>query len=210
MPTLSAIFHFSNLIRESEGKTHSKAITLRQSLQQGDLRLLGPPSGRGTDGGARTRDRRVPADLRADSKATVPPTPPDAMKKKMKVIKAATQEIKTTSSYLYRNFFPAGPRYKRNIPGPASGQRQIATGSDQQSAERGIYVEHLCARDMSSCIMVLYLCFTVRFALFCHFLRQTTRRRNKQSHISKILLHAAQAARVMQFLYDYSKCTTSH
>ncbi|GFO01306.1 hypothetical protein PoB_002781100 [Plakobranchus ocellatus] len=46
------------------------------SPQKGDLRLLGPPSGRGADGGARTRDRRVPADLRADSQATVPPTPP--------------------------------------------------------------------------------------------------------------------------------------
>ncbi|GFN79260.1 hypothetical protein PoB_000576600 [Plakobranchus ocellatus] len=46
------------------------------SPQQGDLRLLGPPSGRGADGGVRTRDRRVPADLRADSQAIVPPTPP--------------------------------------------------------------------------------------------------------------------------------------
>ncbi|GFO10520.1 hypothetical protein PoB_003702500 [Plakobranchus ocellatus] len=45
------------------------------SLQQGDLRLLGPPSGQGTGDGARTRDRRVSADLRADSQATVPPTP---------------------------------------------------------------------------------------------------------------------------------------
>ncbi|GFO37359.1 hypothetical protein PoB_006386400 [Plakobranchus ocellatus] len=43
--------------------------------QQGDLRLLGPPLGRGADGGARTRDRKVPADLRADLQATVPPTP---------------------------------------------------------------------------------------------------------------------------------------
>ncbi|GFN98619.1 hypothetical protein PoB_002512500 [Plakobranchus ocellatus] len=42
--------------------------------QQGDLRLLGPPSDQGTGGGARTRDRRVPADLRADSLATEPPT----------------------------------------------------------------------------------------------------------------------------------------
>ncbi|GFO30300.1 hypothetical protein PoB_005680500 [Plakobranchus ocellatus] len=31
---------------------------------------------RGVDGGTRTRDRRVPADLRADSQATVPPTLP--------------------------------------------------------------------------------------------------------------------------------------
>ncbi|GFN90382.1 hypothetical protein PoB_001688800 [Plakobranchus ocellatus] len=45
------------------------------SPQQGDLRLLGPPSGRGADGRARTRDRRVPTDLRADSQATVPRTP---------------------------------------------------------------------------------------------------------------------------------------
>ncbi|GFO07997.1 hypothetical protein PoB_003450200 [Plakobranchus ocellatus] len=43
--------------------------------QQGDLRLSGPPSGQGAGGGAQTRDRRVPADLRADSLATVPPTP---------------------------------------------------------------------------------------------------------------------------------------
>ncbi|GFO30944.1 hypothetical protein PoB_005744900 [Plakobranchus ocellatus] len=37
--------------------------------------LLGPPSGKGTGGGARTRDRRVAADLRADSLTTEPPTP---------------------------------------------------------------------------------------------------------------------------------------
>ncbi|GFO02148.1 hypothetical protein PoB_002865300 [Plakobranchus ocellatus] len=43
--------------------------------QQGDLRLSGPPSGQGAGIGARTRDRRVPADLRADSQATVLPTP---------------------------------------------------------------------------------------------------------------------------------------
>ncbi|GFO49094.1 hypothetical protein PoB_007559900 [Plakobranchus ocellatus] len=46
------------------------------SPQQGDLRLSGPPSGQGAGGGARTRDRRIPADLRADSLATVPPTSP--------------------------------------------------------------------------------------------------------------------------------------
>ncbi|GFO32449.1 hypothetical protein PoB_005895400 [Plakobranchus ocellatus] len=40
------------------------------SPQQGDLMLLGPPPGRGADGGARTRDRRLPADLRMDSQAT--------------------------------------------------------------------------------------------------------------------------------------------
>ncbi|GFO29764.1 hypothetical protein PoB_005626900 [Plakobranchus ocellatus] len=35
----------------------------------------GPPSGQGDGGGARTCDRRIPAELRADSLATVPPTP---------------------------------------------------------------------------------------------------------------------------------------
>ncbi|GFO21304.1 A disintegrin and metalloproteinase with thrombospondin motifs [Plakobranchus ocellatus] len=44
--------------------------------QQGDLRLSGHPSGQGASDGARTRDKRVPADLRAESLATVPPTPP--------------------------------------------------------------------------------------------------------------------------------------
>ncbi|GFN92738.1 endonuclease-reverse transcriptase [Plakobranchus ocellatus] len=45
------------------------------SPQQGVLRLSDPPSGQDASGGARTRDRRVPANLRADSPATVPPTP---------------------------------------------------------------------------------------------------------------------------------------
>ncbi|GFO08329.1 acid sensing ion channel 1 [Plakobranchus ocellatus] len=44
--------------------------------QQSDPRLSGPPSGQGADGGARTRDSRVPADLRADSPATEPPPSP--------------------------------------------------------------------------------------------------------------------------------------
>ncbi|GFO25759.1 craniofacial development protein 2-like [Plakobranchus ocellatus] len=48
----------------------------RASPQQGDLRLSGPPSGQGAGSGARTCDRKVPADLRADSQATVLPMPP--------------------------------------------------------------------------------------------------------------------------------------
>ncbi|GFO09547.1 hypothetical protein PoB_003605200 [Plakobranchus ocellatus] len=47
------------------------------SPQQGDLMLSGPPSGQGASSGARTRDGRVPADLRADSQGTVLPTPPE-------------------------------------------------------------------------------------------------------------------------------------
>ncbi|GFO11400.1 hypothetical protein PoB_003790500 [Plakobranchus ocellatus] len=34
--------------------------------------------GRGADGGARNRDRRVPEDLRAESLTTVPPMSPDS------------------------------------------------------------------------------------------------------------------------------------
>ncbi|GFO06731.1 hypothetical protein PoB_003323600 [Plakobranchus ocellatus] len=45
------------------------------SPQQTDFRLSGPPSGRGAGGGARTHNRRVPADPRTDSLATVPPSP---------------------------------------------------------------------------------------------------------------------------------------
>ncbi|GFN99319.1 hypothetical protein PoB_002582500 [Plakobranchus ocellatus] len=52
------------------------SMELNASPQQGDLRLSGLQSGQGSSGGARTRDRRVPADLRADSLATRRPTSP--------------------------------------------------------------------------------------------------------------------------------------
>ncbi|GFO05179.1 hypothetical protein PoB_003168400 [Plakobranchus ocellatus] len=42
---------------------------------QGDFRLSVPPSCQGASDEARTCDRSVPANLRADSLATVPPTP---------------------------------------------------------------------------------------------------------------------------------------
>ncbi|GFO36001.1 hypothetical protein PoB_006250600 [Plakobranchus ocellatus] len=42
------------------------------SPQQGDLRHSRPPSDQGAGGRARTRDRRVPADFRADLLATAP------------------------------------------------------------------------------------------------------------------------------------------
>ncbi|GFN95841.1 hypothetical protein PoB_002234700 [Plakobranchus ocellatus] len=62
-------------LTKAKGGTCRRRVLYKVCPQQGDLRLLGPLSGRGTDGGARTRDRKVPADLRADSQATVPPTP---------------------------------------------------------------------------------------------------------------------------------------
>ncbi|GFN82734.1 hypothetical protein PoB_000924000 [Plakobranchus ocellatus] len=55
---------------------HPVKLTVTASPQQGDLRLSDPPSGQGAGGGARASNRRIPADLRADSLATVPPTPP--------------------------------------------------------------------------------------------------------------------------------------
>ncbi|GFN80613.1 hypothetical protein PoB_000711900 [Plakobranchus ocellatus] len=51
-----------------------KTIT-RASPQLGDIRLLGAPSGQDAGGGARTRDRRVPTDHRADTLVNVSPTP---------------------------------------------------------------------------------------------------------------------------------------
>ncbi|GFO31941.1 hypothetical protein PoB_005844600 [Plakobranchus ocellatus] len=42
------------------------------SPQQSDLRLSGPTSGEGANSRARTRDRRVPEDLRVDMLATTP------------------------------------------------------------------------------------------------------------------------------------------
>ncbi|GFN74632.1 hypothetical protein PoB_000113800 [Plakobranchus ocellatus] len=68
----------------SSGNRYAANITNLHNLRKGgriiyeiqcDLRLSGPPSGQGAGGGARTRNRKVPADLRADSLATVPPTP---------------------------------------------------------------------------------------------------------------------------------------
>ncbi|GFN90065.1 hypothetical protein PoB_001657100 [Plakobranchus ocellatus] len=48
------------------------------SPQQGDLRLSGPPSGQGAGGGgARTRDRKISADLGADSLSTMPSMAPN-------------------------------------------------------------------------------------------------------------------------------------
>ncbi|GFO28757.1 hypothetical protein PoB_005526200 [Plakobranchus ocellatus] len=52
--------------------------------QHGDLRFSGPPSGQGASSGARNRNRRVPADFRADSLSTVPPTPPEKKQTKKK------------------------------------------------------------------------------------------------------------------------------
>ncbi|GFN95789.1 cnpolydom [Plakobranchus ocellatus] len=56
------------------GTTYGAAVIYTCDPQQGDFRLLGPPSGQGAGGGAQTHNRRVPADHRADLQAPVPPT----------------------------------------------------------------------------------------------------------------------------------------
>ncbi|GFO11836.1 hypothetical protein PoB_003834100 [Plakobranchus ocellatus] len=64
----------SDTMRETKRKGDGLVVLHPASPQQGDLRLSGPPSGRGLRGGALTRNRSVLADLRADSLTTVPPT----------------------------------------------------------------------------------------------------------------------------------------
>ncbi|GFO33448.1 hypothetical protein PoB_005995300 [Plakobranchus ocellatus] len=75
-----------NTLRKAEDREEWKAVVRRSSAasrripnlrgdspQQGDFRLSGPPSGQGAGSGARIHDRKVSADLRADSLVTEPP-----------------------------------------------------------------------------------------------------------------------------------------
>ncbi|GFO23246.1 hypothetical protein PoB_004975100 [Plakobranchus ocellatus] len=57
------------------GRVHADLRTARTLYGHGDYTDSGPPSGHSASGGARTRNRRVPADLKMDSLSTVPPTP---------------------------------------------------------------------------------------------------------------------------------------
>ncbi|GFO22100.1 hypothetical protein PoB_004860500 [Plakobranchus ocellatus] len=66
--------HLAAIIRTSDALSRNapdKDCT-HQNEDNMENQLSGPPSGQGTDGGARTRDRRVLAELRADSLATMP------------------------------------------------------------------------------------------------------------------------------------------
>ncbi|GFO26421.1 hypothetical protein PoB_005292600 [Plakobranchus ocellatus] len=58
----------------NDGRRSNQSVG-KEIPQQDDFRLPGPSSDKGADDGAQIRDRRVPADLRADSLSTVPPTP---------------------------------------------------------------------------------------------------------------------------------------
>ncbi|GFN76956.1 hypothetical protein PoB_000346200 [Plakobranchus ocellatus] len=73
---------FDQLRHKVEGRHRQIGMSMLVGLvfyiaspQQGDLRFSGHPSRQGAGDGFRTRNRSVPADLRADSLAIVPPTP---------------------------------------------------------------------------------------------------------------------------------------
>ncbi|GFO37760.1 hypothetical protein PoB_006426500 [Plakobranchus ocellatus] len=63
------------LLIKGLGVFNTLAPIMVENSQHGDLMLLGHPSGQGAGDGARSCDRKVPEDLRADSLATVLSTP---------------------------------------------------------------------------------------------------------------------------------------
>ncbi|GFO19174.1 hypothetical protein PoB_004567900 [Plakobranchus ocellatus] len=64
---LYSISREDNLYKDKLYKIRTRGLGSTASLQEGDLRLPGPPTGQGAGGGARTRDKRAPADIGADS-----------------------------------------------------------------------------------------------------------------------------------------------
>ncbi|GFO45873.1 hypothetical protein PoB_007237800 [Plakobranchus ocellatus] len=88
---------------------NKKCLFITSPLQA-DLRLLRPPSGQSAGSGARTRDRSVSADPRADSLTTLPPTPP--CRKKLSRVRDAYIHIDNLednpSSSGNRGFHPRG------------------------------------------------------------------------------------------------------
>ncbi|GFN89155.1 hypothetical protein PoB_001566100 [Plakobranchus ocellatus] len=60
----------------SKTRVHLAFFLSGLTSQQGDLRRSGPPSGQDTGGGARSSNRRAPADLGADSLSAMPLKPP--------------------------------------------------------------------------------------------------------------------------------------
>ncbi|GFO23242.1 hypothetical protein PoB_004974700 [Plakobranchus ocellatus] len=61
----TSTFRSTKRFRPSANFKRSGAV--HASPQQDDLRLSYPPPGQGIGNGARTRDRRIPEDIRADS-----------------------------------------------------------------------------------------------------------------------------------------------
>ncbi|GFN95341.1 chemosensory receptor a [Plakobranchus ocellatus] len=100
--------------------------TMRASPKHGDLRLLGPPSGQGAGNGARTRDRRVPADLMADSLTFLLPTPPYYHIRRARLCEA--------NQFIYIDIKGNGPQQgDLRLSGPPSGQ---GAGSGARTRDR--------------------------------------------------------------------------
>ncbi|GFO34655.1 hypothetical protein PoB_006116000 [Plakobranchus ocellatus] len=74
----------STPVHTSMVKTHlkmtQKPLGVTHASSEVSGRARSEAKGQGAGGGARTRDRMIPADLRADLIATVPPTPPLALR----------------------------------------------------------------------------------------------------------------------------------
>ncbi|GFO06760.1 hypothetical protein PoB_003326500 [Plakobranchus ocellatus] len=68
--------NWDNKIARVQVDTGTVVFNKSACPQHGDLRLKGPPSGQSASGGARTPNKRVSTDLRADSLSTVLLTPP--------------------------------------------------------------------------------------------------------------------------------------
>ncbi|GFN87021.1 hypothetical protein PoB_001352700 [Plakobranchus ocellatus] len=69
---------YRGLLKDNDYKVSSATLsTFHPPAKSKTNGLSGPPSGQDNGGGARTRDRRVPVDLRADSLSTLPPKPPE-------------------------------------------------------------------------------------------------------------------------------------
>ncbi|GFN80477.1 hypothetical protein PoB_000698300 [Plakobranchus ocellatus] len=89
---------------------------------------------RGADGGARAHDRRVPADLRADSQATVPPTP--LRKKEIKERVSGRSVLKEDEEVEEEEEEEEGGRRREEGGGGEEGGEEVG-GKREQGQGRG-------------------------------------------------------------------------
>ncbi|GFO13455.1 hypothetical protein PoB_003996000 [Plakobranchus ocellatus] len=93
----------------SDDMSHNKNFLLAgvsASPQKVYIRLSGPPSGQDASGGTRTRDRRIPEDIRADSLASSSSSNNNKDKEKKLGVSSAPNVNQQTpqgaSSFIYR------------------------------------------------------------------------------------------------------------
>ncbi|GFO28674.1 hypothetical protein PoB_005517900 [Plakobranchus ocellatus] len=115
------------------------------SSQKGDIRLSDSPSGQSNGGEARTRDKRVPADLRADSLATVPPTLHLVLKEivkekeyendvEKKMSDRSTQTKESILDYMYETFCANSKAYVSAVKAALRSHRKHNTAEIFQRA----------------------------------------------------------------------------